>query len=233
MRIECRFSYYEPSFQLGDAYKFGIQIAKKIHESINGGLACAYADVGLLAQASCRNGDHLELGTLFGATGIAVAATKKEFGMSGDVYTIDNGQYQAKLTRQQNIHFPDDLLTANAELFGVADRIHAIQADTCPLPSLVNNMMFASAFIDAGHEYKDCYADWMSVRKLANIVVFHDYDSSHVGVVDAVRDAQRHNPDWWLVHVSSHTAIMERKKDHHGEKRWRMKLTDEGLEKQI
>lgn len=222
MRTRCRFSFYESSFQLGEAYNFGVAIAKRINETINGGLACAYSDVGLLAQATCRNGDHLEFGTLFGATAIAVAATKKEFGISGDVYTIDNGQYQAKLKRRQNIQFPDDLLAANAELLGVANRIHAIQADTWPLPPIVRDMQFASAFIDAGHDYEDCYLDWVSASELADIVLFHDYDSSHVGVVETIREAMK-NPDWWLVHVSNHTAIMERKKDHHGEQRRKLK----------
>lgn len=209
MKLRGRFTFYEPAFKLGDGYSFGVELGERVDKTINGGLACAYADVGLLAQAVCRHGDHLEFGTLYGATAIVAAATKKEFGFDGDVYTVDNGQYRAKITRQQNIHFPDDMVMDNAELFGVADRIHVIEADTFPLPSPVNAMKFGSAFIDAGHDFEHCHKDWVSARGRANVIVFHDYDSLHMGVVETVRIAAR-NPDWWLIHLSHNTAIMGR-----------------------
>ena len=220
MKIRCRFSYYDPSFSLNEIYDFGVSIAKEIDHNINGGLACEYADVGLLAQASCRNGHHLEFGTLFGATAIAVAMTKKKFGIFGDVYTVDNGQYQDKLVRQQNIPFPENMLLDNFRMFGIEERVHTIKANTNPLPDPVNRMQFASAFIDAGHDFENCYSDFENAKERTNIIVFHDYDDSHPGVVQAVEMATR-DPKWWLVHISRHSAIMELKKEDFGVKKWR------------
>jgi hypothetical protein len=149
MKTRFRFSFYEPSFKLGAEYSFGVELGKRVDQEINGGLACSYSDVGLLAQSVCRHGDHLEYGTLFGATAIVAAATKKEFGFMGDVYTIDNGQYQEKIKRQQGIELPDDVVITNADIFGVADRIFTIEGNTWPLPVPLNSMDFVSAFIDA------------------------------------------------------------------------------------
>jgi hypothetical protein len=144
------------------------------------------------------------------------AATKKEFGFMGDVYTIDNGQYQEKIKRQQGIELPDDVVITNADIFGVADRIFTIEGNTWPLPVPLNSMDFVSAFIDAGHDFGDCHLDWISAKKTADIVVFHDYDSSHPGVVTTVELAAN-DLEWWLVHLSHHTAILERKQPTYGE----------------
>ena len=197
---------YAPLFQLGDGYSYGKEIAIRSTETISGGVGCLPEDAALLAEVAFRagNSDHLELGTLFGSTAIVVAAIKKAFDYDGDVYCIDNFSYL-----EGAIRVGPDVVKENAELFGVADRIKVLVGDTYPLPPDITERHFGSTYIDASHDYGNCRRDWYSVKNISDVVVFHDYDSSHVGVVDTVRDAMQ-EPGWWLVHLSHHTAIFER-----------------------
>jgi len=203
---EYKYHYpsYLPTFLLGDGYDYGLDIAKRIAETINGGPGSSIEDAALLAEVAFRagNSDHLELGTLFGNTAIVVAATKKAFDLDGDVYCIDNFSFVSE-------HSSPEGVMANAELFDVADRIKVLVGNTYPLPPDITERHFGSAYIDAAHDYGNCRQDWYSVKEISDSVAFHDYDKLHMGVVDVVRDAMK-EPGWWLVHLSNHTAILER-----------------------
>lgn len=197
---------YMPAFELTDAYKIGVSMAKEISERIIGGVGCANEDAALLAEIAFRAGhsDHLELGTLFGGTAILMAMAKREFGFDGDVYCIDNFSYLSDV-------YPvgPELVLSNAALFGVADRIQVLEGNTYPLPPDITEGWYGSTYIDAAHDFPHCQRDWLSVKDISDVVIFHDYDRSHLGVVSAVRNAMQ-EPGWWLVHLSYHTAIMER-----------------------
>jgi predicted O-methyltransferase YrrM len=205
-RAKWQYPPYSPSFLLGDGYSFGLDVARRIEETINGGAGCLPEDSALLAEIALRAGssDHLELGTLFGSTAIVVAATKKAFDLDGDVYCIDNFSYLSG-----KFQVGPEVVMENAKLFDVADRIKVLVGDTYPLPPDITERHFGSAYIDAAHDYGNCRQDWYSVKDISDVVVFHDYDLSHMGVVSTVRNAMQ-EPGWWLVHLSHHTAIMER-----------------------
>lgn len=208
LKGEIKWDYppYPDSFELTDAYKIGVSMAAEIREGINGGVGCGDEDAALLAEVVFRAGhsDHLELGTLFGSTAILVAMAKKEMGFEGSVYCVDNFTYLS-----DKYPVGPDLVMANAELFGVADRIKVLVGNTYPLPPDITEKHFGSAYIDAAHDFASCQRDWLSVHPISNTVIFHDYDIAHRGVVDAVRNAMQ-NPEWWLVCLMHHTAIMER-----------------------
>ena len=197
---------YLPAFELTDAYKQGVVIADEIAERIMGGVGAASEDVALLAEVAYRTGhsDHLELGTLFGATAILVAVAKREFGFDGNVYCVDNFSYL-----KEDYPVGKEMVLENAALFDIADRIHVLEGNTYPLPPDLLSRHYGSTFIDAAHDFASCLTDWTSVKDITDVVAFHDYDRSHTGVIRTVRSAMQ-EPGWWLVHLSHHMAVMER-----------------------
>ncbi len=76
-------------------------------------------------------GNHLEIGTLFGGSAIAVALAKKKYNQPGMVVCVDplNGYYQDKspsssmLDKITNIPITPTTLFHNIIEFGVADRV--------------------------------------------------------------------------------------------------------------
>lgn len=204
-KIKWHHPPYYPSFEL-TVDGLGSGIANDIALRIDGGPGCSVEDAALLSEVVFRagNADHLELGTLFGATAIQVAMTKEALGFDGEVHCVDNFTYLS-----EKYPVGPDLVMKNAELFGVADRIKVFQGDTYPLPPDILSRHYGSVYIDAAHDFAHCQRDWLSVKDISNSVIFHDYDREHMGVVSTVRNAMQES-GWWLVHLSHHTAIMER-----------------------
>jgi len=198
--------YYRPTFELGVPYSLALNKAQEIDHGIVGGFGGSYEDSALLAQAAAHNGDHLELGTLYGATAIMVALTKMTLGYNGKVYCVDNFSY-----RPEGPEPSADLVMENAKKFGVENYIVLLEGDTYPLPPDIINRHYESAYIDAAHDFDSCVTDWYGVKLLADRVVFHDYDfhPSHMGVVQVVELAIK-EPDWRLVHLSHHSAILQK-----------------------
>lgn len=203
--------HYGDVFPIGDAYQQGIEWMNRIDDEIMGGIGCSPEDGGLLAEMVYRagNSDHLELGTLFGATAILAAIIKREFDFDGQVFCVDNFGFL-----RDEYPVGPDLVLENAARFDVDERLTIIKGDTYPLPVDVGHHVgrdgnFGSTYIDAAHDFASCQRDWISVKDMSNAVAFHDYDMEHMGVVSALRNAMQ-EPGWWLVHLSHHTAILER-----------------------
>ena len=210
-RIEYVAPFYAQPFELTEAYVQGVAWAKEVHEALHGGFATDPEDAALMVEIAYRAGhsDHLELGTLFGGSAILMALAKVRFGFDGVVHTVDNFWYM-----KDKMPVGPEVIYNNAKKFGVEDRIVVVEANTFPLPDDITNHVarsgnYGSALIDASHDFGNCQRDWLSVNPIADVVAFHDYDQSHMGVVSTVRNAMQ-EPGWWLVHLSHHTAIMER-----------------------
>ena len=203
-RKKWRYPPYPPPFPLSDAYEYGRDLWKRIDETIEGGPGCGPGDAALLSQIAYDTGNthHLEIGTLFGSTAIQVAKTKQEFDLQGDVFCVDNFTYLSEWASPE-------LVKENADKFGVADRIHVVKANSWPLPPPLESMFFGSSYIDAAHDFGHCQRDWLTVKDISRMVAFHDYDIAHMGVVSTLRNAMQ-EPGWMLIHLSFHTAIMER-----------------------
>ena len=202
---------YEPPFELTNAYDIGWGLMDGLRARMEGGPGCSNEDAGLLAEVIWRAGhsDHLELGTLFGATAILAALVKRKNNFEGDVYCVDNFRMPIG-----GFEMGEDLVRGNAKAVGVDYKLKIIKANTWPLPVDIYNHVkrtknFGSTYIDAAHDTESCIKDWESVKGISNVVVFHDYDRMHGGVVNTVRVAMK-DPEWWLVHLSEHTAIFER-----------------------
>ena len=183
-------------FPLDEAWNFGMEMTKKIQETIEGGCGCPEDDGAILAQAikNAGDGDYLEMGTFFGGSAILASLTKKHFGIKGGVYCIDDLEF-----------FGDDRNAAtimrNAEKMGAS--INLKVAKTSPFP--YQGRRFNVVMIDAAHDLASCLNDWMSARSVSTkYVLFHDYSPGYGGVTTTVKFA-----DFMPVHISAHTAVLE------------------------
>ena len=192
--ICCYFGRSTYQFPLDEAWEFGAETTRKIRETIVGDCGLADDDGSVLAQTvkNAGDGDYLELGSFYGASGILASLTKKEYGIKGDVYCVDD--LSGIVPRS-----PADIMK-NAEKMDASIILKV--AKTSPLPF---RKPFNCVFIDAGHDIASVFEDWLNVRKVATrYVVFHDYSAASLGVMAVVRQA-----DFWPVHISAHMAVLE------------------------
>ena len=183
-------------FPLDEAWNFGIQTTKRIQETIEGGCGCPEDDGAILAQAirNAGDGDYLELGTFFGGSAILASLTKKQFGIKGEVFCVDDLEFYGEARNAATI-------MRNAEKMGAS--INLKVAKTSPFPYIGHK--FNVVMIDAAHDLASCLQDWMSARAVSTkYVLFHDYSPGYGGVMAVVKYA-----DFWPVHISAHTAVLE------------------------
>ncbi len=105
------------------------------------------------------SGDHLEIGSFYGASAIVAVLAKRKAGQPGNVYCVDPFGYDRqedvaiknmKMTQSQG----DDIVNqfhANLKMFGVKDRVTLIQKPSYPWPDELRGMRFDSVLIDGWH----------------------------------------------------------------------------------
>lgn len=187
---------YPPFFPVDDTSKWALGKHAEINEKINGKSAMTPQDAAILAQAvrNAGDGDHLEIGSLFGGSAILAALTKKLYGLSGGIVCIDDLEMTG-----------DNVILKNAALFGVDDIITVYLVKSNPFPF---QRRFVSTLIDASHDYGWCLADWKNAKQYTDkYIIFHDYDPSHMGVVDATKEAMQ---EWRPVFLAEHTLVLGR-----------------------
>ena len=105
------------------------------------------------------DGDHVDIGTLFGASAIMAARIKKQFELKGTVYCID--PYDSESRKMQtapqpgmagNLSGTPEELWKNVEEFDLKDRIKLIRSVSHPWPEELKDHTFASAYIDGDHK---------------------------------------------------------------------------------
>lgn len=204
-------------FDFNEAYEFGIEIANSIEwlfeRKLLTGRSCGKAhDYGLIAQMiyNAGHGNHLEIGTLWGASAIVAGLTKRKFNIRGKVYCVDPlDGYYGKNQQDKNAggiiptveRLKENLVVVNVEVVIVAKR-------SFPFPDELNNKKFVSAFIDGDHWGRGPINDWNNASaRTTKYIALDNYDKKHPAVVETARKA-----DWTLVHLSSIVAILENPK---------------------
>jgi len=175
-----------------------------IKSSIEGRMCDEANDNLYLGRAilEATDGNHLEIGSLFGGSAIFAALLKKALGFKCHVYAIDpfSGYYLDTVNDQgQKIGgladpfstVPVSLETAmrNAEKFGVSDRITFIQALSYPFPEQLKYETFATAYIDGDHWNLAPTLDWLSVKDITTKLVIFDNNDGRIGVDTACKVA--------------------------------------------
>lgn len=191
-------------------------IQERINKSIIGRLAIfGDEESDLLYYCTAIEGNHLEIGCLWGGTAIFVALAKGMENVLGDVYTIDSMDTDFWINGDPAVGLEVPTLEKvykNLDKFEVRDRVHVIRAKSAPLP-IPGCWEFSSALIDGGHSYQACYQDWLNVKAhKPKYVLFHDYDSGHPGVQQAVDKVKESEREYELFEQAG-TMVALRRKD--------------------
>ena len=186
-----------------------------ISKNITGHIALiSRLEAKVLERYTAREGDHVEIGCLWGATAILAALAKKEAKVEGHVYTIDKmsgGYWQTGDKGYYNRVPTKKTVMQNFERTGTLHDITLIEAlsDPWPLPETVKP---TTVLIDGSHTYEGCKQDWLNVKKLSpEFVMFHDYGSGrHPGVQKAVDEILKNDPEWKMVEKADTLLILGR-----------------------
>lgn len=206
--------YSDSSFKLGEAYKYGLEVATKIKQEIKGRACGKPHDYALVAQTVfySGSGNYVETGTLFGASALVAALTKRKFGIEGKVYCVDpfDGYYGAGNKDMTGLIPSVAIVMENARKYGIQDRIVCVPHKSIPYPKELIDIKFSMAYIDGNHWKDFPKQDFEAYSKnTSKYVMFDNYDFSHPSVADGAKFAAS-QPEWRICHVSSISFIIQR-----------------------
>lgn len=189
-----------------------LPIRQFVRDNIFGQLTMADMDGFLLAtvMAMC-SGDHLEIGVLHGGSAIICAYAKDWFKQKGNIYGVD--PFPGYEPGRTPIPPPPTLLaaSANVELHGFQNRVVFFKGYHPPLPAELENMRFASCFLDGDHSFKGVLADWENVKdRVDGVVMFHDVHNPAHGARTVFEIAMR-DPDWEFLYLGGKSGAVKRK----------------------
>ena len=160
-------------------------------------------------------GNHLEIGTLFGGSAIAVALLKEIRNQSGIVLCIDplNGYYndgsRSFIDNQSGKPVTPKTLFENIENFALGHRIMVMKTKSIPCPKFID-MLFSTAYIDGEHRFGVPLKDWSCIKDIVTrFVIFDNYATTHPDV-QAAGLAAKNDSDWKEVYSEDITYTVER-----------------------
>lgn len=148
----------------------------------------------LLAEICRTPGDHIEIGTLWGASAIIAAQNKPR---PAHIFAIDimQGGYWVNGDPGCEMRVPSaQAILENFTHAGVQDRISLICAPSYPfpLPSRIVDVpaeRASTALIDGGHGYDALRNDWISLAQIVDkYIAIHDYGPQHPDVVRYIEE---------------------------------------------
>jgi len=173
------------------------EIVKRVEDNITGRVANKTGDKRTNSIASlleyvwnAGGGNHLEIGTLFGGSAIAVAILKKEYELSGIVMCIDplNGYYGENRKDISGVDVSVETLFYNIRKFSVGSRISVIQSSSLSVSLM--DIKFSTAYIDGEHKSGVPFMDWNRTKNLVTkYVVFDNYSDQFPDVQFACKSA--------------------------------------------
>src|SRR3990167_7392908 len=163
------------------------------------------------------DGDHVDIGTLYGASAIMAALIKKRFKLKGTVYAIDPYDPVTRETQaapqpgiQGNLSATPEEFWKNVEEFGLKDRIKLVQKNSNPWPEELRDAVFASAYIDGNHTGDFPFNDFLNLRgRVSNYIGCDNYEEDYPDVVDAMWKAM--NTEDWFLYYKNITFIALRR----------------------
>jgi len=182
-----------------------LEIATNVIKEIKGRAADGGISLPFLAAMveAAPDGDHVDIGSLFGASAIVVALMKKELGHKGKVYCIDPYDEEERKTQARVNLIPEELLSAspealmeNAKHFDV--ELKLIRGKSYPWPEELKDTVFVTAYIDGDHIGDAPGNDFENLQgRVTNYIGTDNYEEEYADVVNAMWKAMN-NDDWFL-----------------------------------
>ena len=208
-------------------HSFGVDIARRFIKNFDDGIfhgRAADGGVSLPALSTmimaAGPGDHVDIGSLFGASSIAAALTKKEAGWGGTVYCIDpyeeregTGVVLIKGRDPRTFGGSPEHLEANVKAAGLewGKDVILIQKRSHPWPEELKDEKFTSAYIDGNHVAPLPWQDWENVSgRTSSLLAFDNVEEEYPDVITAFVKAQQ-NPDWIIFYKSEIFAVLRRR----------------------
>lgn len=167
----------------------------------------------LLTEICKSPGDHIEVGSLWGASAIIAARAKPR---PGRIYSIDImcGGYWSTGDPGCKLRIPTarDILE-NFAAAGVADRVTLVCSPSFPFP-LPPEIRPSTALIDAAHDAESVGRDWHSLSPItSHFIALHDYGEQHPAVETFINDCVLADPGWRKYRQAHSLLVMERVPD--------------------
>jgi hypothetical protein len=182
-----------------------LEIASDVVKNIKGRAADGGMSLPFIAAMveSGPDGDHVDIGTLFGASAITAALMKKHLGHKGKVYCIDPYDDEERAKHVIPMNMPEELLSGseeelmdNAKLFEV--ELTLIKEVSDPWPKKLDTAVFATAYIDGDHRAPIVWNDFENVRsRTTDYIGFDNFEEEYADVVAACMKASD-TDDWFL-----------------------------------
>jgi len=157
-------------------------------------------------------GDHLEIGTSWGASAIAVALAKRAAGLPGKVYCID--PYPKKRVAKLKGNLKQATISAARRNFKAAEvDVTIIRASSDPFPKKLEDKRFVSSYIDGQHLGDMPYKDLMAcAKRTQHFIGVDNYEEGYPDVLDAVHKfaAQRE----WNLYFKNFLFVAFRTEQH-------------------
>lgn len=161
-------------------------ILDEINKTINGHVCMSEKEAEFLAECIklAGNGDHLEIGSMWGGSAILAAIVKKRNKVDGKVVCIDPFRdldwSPGYPTKKPNV----DIFWSNMRAMGVDDMVEHIAAYSNPWP--LGNRKFASIFVDGDHAENWPVIDWHNSKNHTDLIIYHDLTPYEKDVMRAV-----------------------------------------------
>ncbi len=194
-----------------------LEIATKVVKEIKGRAADGGISLPFLAAMieAAPDGDHVDIGSLFGASAIAVALMKKELGHKGKVYCIDPYDEEERKTQARVNLIPEELLSAspkelmeNAKHFDV--ELTLIREKSHPWPKELKDAVFVTAYIDGDHigdaprdDFENLYG------RVTHYIGSDNYEEEYADVVNTMWKAM--DTDDWFLYYKNLTFVAVRR----------------------
>jgi len=175
---------------------------REVIKNIKGRVADGGVSLPWLASMALQagTGDHLDIGTLFGASALVVALAKKWAGIEGEVYCIDPWEVRSGIAVNAAVK-PEEICAAmqdvseNAERFGVPLKL--IKAKSEPVPPELEGHSFASVYIDGDHLKGQPLRDFqLYAPMVTKYIGFDNYEEGYPDVMAAVRHIMLNDQGW-------------------------------------
>ncbi len=196
-----------------------IDIAKAVVKDIDGRAADSGVSLPFVAAMveAAPDGNHVDIGSLFGASAITAALMKKELGHKGKVYCID--PYDAE-ARAKDVSFvsgkiaPEllsgtpEALKKNADKFGV--ELTLVRKNSFPWPKELEDVVFATAYIDGDHKGDAPWNDFESLRgRVTDYIGTDNFEEEYADVVASMVKAM--DTDDWFLYYKNLTFVALRR----------------------